>query len=348
MTDRDLDRLLDTLQYEGYLLYPFRPSIKNSRRWNSGALFPRKHAEARGGLSPCLMRMELLLAGPESVEVRAKVRFLRVEARTIGKSPDPDREIRVDAAFPRVPSLEVSGVVHVPWKEGLKREAGLPPQPLSALAKQPVRHAFQCPGDRRRELLRDRTGRILGDVVRDTAPLCGVLELSAHRVGDGVHRLTLNVSNQTRMADYADLAEAELCAFLATHVLLRAEGGAFLSLIDPPSASSDAAKACRNIGNWPILVGAPGCADAVLGSPIILPDYPQSAPESPGDLFDSTEIDEILSLRVQTLTDAEKRALSALDPRGRELLERTESLAQRQRKSLHGAWRSAKEAPGAS
>ena len=49
----------------------------------------------------------------------------------------------------------------------------------------------------------------------------------------------------------------------------------------------------------------------MLSSPIILYDYPQIAPESPGDLFDGTEIDEILALRILTLTDAEKAEMRA-------------------------------------
>jgi len=64
----------------------------------------------------------------------------------------------------------------------------------------------------------------------------------------------------------------------------------------------------------------------MLCSPIILYDYPQVAPESAGDLFDSTEIDEILSLRILTLTDDEKAEIREGDDRARGILERTESL----------------------
>ena len=49
-----------------------------------------------------------------------------------------------------------------------------------------------------------------------------------------------------------------------------------------------------------MLVGEEGERDTMLSSPIILYDYPQIAPESPGSLFDGTEIDEILSLRILT------------------------------------------------
>jgi len=88
-----------------------------------------------------------------------------------------------------------------------------------------------------------------------------------------------------------------------------------------------------------VLVGEEGQKDTLLSSPIILYEYPQVAPESPGDLFDCTEIDEILSLRILTLTEEEKRQASAIDERGRKLLERTESLAREQLMGLHGTMR---------
>ena len=110
-------------------------------------------------------------------------------------------------------------------------------------------------------------------------------------------------------------------------------------MIDPPEPWKEIAAGCRNIGMWPVLVGEPGDHSTMLASPIILYDYPQIAPESPGDLFDATEIDEILTLRILTLTEDEKRAMSAVDDRARALLERTESLAREQLMGLHGAIR---------
>jgi hydrogenase maturation protease len=77
----------------------------------------------------------------------------------------------------------------------------------------------------------------------------------------------------------------------------------------------------------------------MLSSPIILYDYPQIAPESAGDLFDGTEIDEILTLRIMTLTDAEKREMRGVDERARRILERTETLPAEQLMKLHGAMR---------
>lgn len=78
----------------------------------------------------------------------------------------------------------------------------------------------------------------------------------------------------------------------------------------------------------------------MLSSPIILPDHPQVAPESPGDLHDAAEIDEILTLRTMLLTDEEKREARATDLRAAEILDRVETMPPEVFRRLHGAVRS--------
>ena len=128
-------------------------------------------------------------------------------------------------------------------------------------------------------------------------------------------------------------------SLLSAHTILRVDGGEFVSLLDPPPALREAAAGCNNIGTWPVLVGDDGERDGMLSSPIILYDYPQIAPESPGDLFDGTEIDEILALRILTLTDEEKREMRHGDERARQILERTEALPAEHFMKLHGRLR---------
>ena len=110
----------------------------------------------------------------------------------------------------------------------------------------------------------------------------------------------MRVENLTELstAERGDRSLAQRRAFASTHTILGVRDGAFLSLMDPPDGARDAAAACDNQGTWPVLVGEPGETDSILSSPIILYDYPDIAPESPGDLFDATEIDEILTLRI--------------------------------------------------
>jgi hydrogenase maturation protease len=164
----------------------------------------------------------------------------------------------------------------------------------------------------------------------------GSLSIAAVSCGSELYRLTARVRNLTGIEPSATRDAAQMRALASTHLLFGVRDGQFISLIDPPEPAREAAASCRNQGAFPVLVGGP---DTLLASPIILYDYPQIAPESPGDLFDSSEIDEILTLRILTLTDEEKREMRAADPRAKALLDRTEALGQEELMKLHGVLR---------
>jgi hypothetical protein len=127
--------------------------------------------------------------------------------------------------------------------------------------------------------------------------------------------------------------------FAAAHVVLTIENGEFVSLTDPPSGFEHVVAGCENIKTWPVLVGEEGDKSMLLSSPIILPDYPEVAPESSGDFFDGAEIDQLLVLNILTLTDEEKAEMRASDPRTRAILERTESMTADDLLNLHGTIR---------
>ena len=41
------EKIADAVLFEGYMLYPYRPSaLKNRQRWNFGTLYPRAFAES--------------------------------------------------------------------------------------------------------------------------------------------------------------------------------------------------------------------------------------------------------------------------------------------------------------
>ncbi|HYE90750.1 MAG TPA: hypothetical protein VEA38_07020 [Terriglobales bacterium] len=168
----------------------------------------------------------------------------------------------------------------------------------------------------------------------------GALTVGAEPAGEGLFKISVLVENRTAFApDPNATREARRDtalhgAFTAAHVLLRVTGGAFLSLIDPPEIARAAAARCRNVGVWPVLVGAAGADDAMLAAPIVLDDHPRVAPESPGDFFDATEIDAMLTLRVLTLSDEEKAAVRTGDPLAAALLARTERLTDAERRRL--------------
>ncbi|MGC2238578.1 MAG: hypothetical protein WA584_20660 [Pyrinomonadaceae bacterium] len=125
----------------------------------------------------------------------------------------------------------------------------------------------------------------------------------------------------------------------SAHTILSVKKGEFVSLLEPPEGLGEAAAACENTGTYPILVGDDGARDCMLSSPIILYDYPKIAPESPGELFDGAEIDEILTLRILTMTDEEKREMLGVDERARKILERSENLSPEQFMKMHGVLR---------
>jgi hypothetical protein len=135
-------------------------------------------------------------------------------------------------------------------------------------------------------------------------------------------------------------AEVLRHTLVSTHTILRVQNGEFVSLLEPPDAYRDAVAQCENIKTWPVLAGEPGERHTVLSSPIILYDYPQISPESQGNYFDATEIDELLALTVMTLTDEEKQEMRDSGMHSREILERTESLSEEQLIKLHATVRS--------
>jgi hypothetical protein len=155
----------------------------------------------------------------------------------------------------------------------------------------------------------------------------------------GIVRLRVRIENTApRLPAGSARTTVMRSSLIGTHVLVGTTGGRFVSSIDPPEWTRPALEGCVNEGSFPVLVGARD--DVALGSPIILPDHPEVAPESAGPLFDATEIDEILVLRTLALGDDEKDEARRTDPRARELIDRVDDLAPEIFERLHGAIRS--------
>jgi hydrogenase maturation protease len=211
------------------------------------------------------------------------------------------------------------------WQEAAECEMTLPDVRFAELEAGVMRRVFAHPATRTEQ--------------RSQEALECTIEVSAEQVQDGLFRIGVRISNTTPIP-----ATSPAQALLSAHTILRVRGGEFVSLLETPAEFQEAATACRNVGTWPVLVGEEGARDTVLSSPIILYDYPQVAPESPGDLFDGAEIDEILSLRILTLTDDEKDAMRHTDDRARRILERTEALPPEHFMKLHGVLRSLRPA----
>lgn len=336
MTTRtEVERVADAVLYEGYLLYPYRPSsVKNRQRWTFGGVFPRVYSEAHEGTEPWFAQTECLLREETGARLSVCVRFLHLIERTAAEVLGDWPAVGEPPLRP-VPVLRAGPRSYPTWQEATDRRLDLEALPVADLLAQPRRALIDLPAERRVGRVSGSDGTIAGALVRTSDSVTGEVEVSAVRVGPGLVRIRLRVSNLTPLADPQGMTrdDAVRSALVSTHAILHAEGGRFVSPTDPSAAD------CQNVGLWPVLAGEEGRAASVLAAPIILYDYPRVAPESPGDLFDATEIDEILTLRILTLTEQEKEEMIAADDRARHILERSESLAREQLLNLHGTIR---------
>jgi hypothetical protein len=209
---------------------------------------------------------------------------------------------------------------------------------LSELVGSSERVEIDIAGGSTEDPLAEPAGEAVGALVRSWRPLRGAVEVGAELLKEGTFRVTARITNTTPWAG-EDRETTLRQTFVSTHTTLDVEAGEFVSLIDPPEELKEAAEGCENLKTWPVLVGEEEERRTMLSSPIILYDYPQIAPESPGDLFDGTEIDQMLILNVLNLTDEEKEEMRASDPRGRDILERCESLSPEELMKLNGTFR---------
>lgn len=362
MTASLVEKIADAVLYEGYILYPYRPSaVKNQQRWNFGALCPETYSVAQRGTENWTMQTECLVEGGENTTVDLKVRFLHLLVREVGQRVD-DCQLPASACshyqvepsgskshYAAVGSLEVNGRLCQTWQEAVEREVVVSAIPLNN-AGEPTKQKFSFPQSKTVEPLRDDvSGKVVGVIVRRQQAIEGVVEVRIDDVSSkaGIKsplRLTVRILNRTRFenAESRSRDEALMRSFVSTHTILNVDKGEFVSLLDPPDSFQLAAAECSNIGTYPVLVGAEGARDCMLSSPIILYDYPQIAPESAGNLYDGTEIDEILTLRIMTLTEEEKREMRGADDRARQILERTETLPMEQLMKMHGAMKGVK------
>ena len=351
-----VEKIAEAVLYEGYILYPYRPSaVKNQQRWNFGALCPQSYSLVQGGTEAWTMQTECLAHVSAGTTLDLKVRFLHLLTREV-RVPVSERAFKVtdfrddqvstflsDSDFPVVASLKVNGKLFQTWQEAVERDVSLAGIELSELGSNPQRMPFTFQSSEHKEPLRDESsGEIVALIVRKQQEIKGEIELTAKRLGADIIKLTIRILNRTPLVDAGQRSrdDALMRSLVSTHTILNVHQGEFVSLLDPPDAFRAFVGGCNNVGTFPVLVGAEGERDCVLSSPIILYDYHQIAPESAGDLFDGTEIDEILTLRIMTLTDEEKIEMRGADERARQILERTEMLPLEQLMKLHGAMRS--------
>lgn len=315
MNTKILDAIANAVLYEGYMLYPYRPSsAKNRQRFNFGVLYPRAYCEVQRGCDPWDMQTECLVEGTSLTSIEVRARFLHLVSRSTQQ------------------------LSQAPWLEAVERTVAVPVCSVESLCQTPLEWPFAFEANRQGD-----TSDAATTVVRTQEAINGTIEITSTHMQDGLFKVRVRVQNLVQLDEAAagqlSRDQVLLRSFASAHTALGVLDGKFVSLLEPPEAFREFTSQCQNVGTWPVLVGEAGERDTMLSSPIILYDYPQIAPESPGDLFDGTEIDEILALRILTMTDAEKQEARQSDDRARRMLDRTESLPMEHLMKLHGTLR---------
>ena len=319
--------IADAVLYEGYLLYPYRASSsKNQSRWQFGVLGPPRASAASFAEEPGLSFQCLLAPAAGPATVSPHLRFLQLQVRTV--------EQYADGSYLPVNEMIVDGVSVLSWEEAVECEVALPSYDVGGAA---VVTSVEIPGGDEVEPVLDAAGTRVGRILRRRLPLRADVSVGGEP-DRGFTRLTVAVTN-THPDEVHGKDAAIRSSMIGTHVLLVADGVGFVSLLEPPESAAEAAARCAHHRCFPVLVGPDGSNDVVMGSPIILYDHPEIAEQSAGALFDSTEIDEILSLRVMTMTEAEKAEARATDPRAAAIIDRCDQMSAETLGDLHGVLR---------
>src|ERR1700683_2920350 len=327
-------KVAEAVLYEGYLLYPYHQnSQKNQARFQFGVLMPPAYA-ALDPSEPSATQTQCLVECGDGARVQVGLRFLQAQHRQVSRVLDDGDRGDVD-------TLVVDGTEYTSWDEAVEREEQVYADVAELLSGE-FRAPFSFGPEVTSTEIDDSADRVAGQVTRTLSAVYGIVRIGAKRVAGpfGALQLTVRIENLTEPSvPLRGRDEALACALIAAHTLIRVPGGVFISMTEPPEWAAAEVAACVNLGTWPALAGTAECRDLMLSAPVILYDHAEVAPESQGDLFDATEIDEILTLRTLALTDAEKQAARATDPRARELMDRLEGMPPELFDRLHGAIR---------
>jgi hypothetical protein len=320
--------IADAVLYEGYLLYPYRAtSSKNQSRWQFGVVGPPGASDAGVGEDDTLST-QFLIDGDS--ELSLVVRFLQLQHRRAERDAGGGRYEPVDELTSGVQSW-------VTWDEAVECELSFGPFDLADLQQPRTLPVAVAAGS-------DTEDVDGGRLIRTRAAIRAELRVAVER-DDGLHRVSVSVRNTGEATADKDLGKdldkekAIATSLIGTHLIGEVVGGEFVSLLEPPDSATGPVSRCLQHRCFPVLAGRPGQRDLLLISPIILYDHPEIAEQSEGALYDSCEIDEILTLRVMTMTDEEKAQARATDPLAAAIIDRCDSMSPEAMQQLHGILR---------
>jgi hypothetical protein len=267
---------------EALLYRPAAPRRNCQERFQLGRVYPEAYCHAPKGAGRCTMQTECLLLPQSNWPVlEVYVQFLQPVWRDIGvlPVPQPDLPEGVKPQFVTVPEWSLDGQLYQTWQEAVERTVA--PIPLTVSMDEPSSslRSFEFAAGCSFEPIRNSAGQVAAVFARRHDFICGLVELEAAPLSSGAVKVTIRVSNDTPLGPMVlQVPEAVLMrTFTSTHTILHAHGAEFISLVEPPAPYREEARACRNLGTWPVLVGEEtgGERHTLLSSPVVLEDYPK-------------------------------------------------------------------------
>jgi hypothetical protein len=306
MNFTSVEKIAAALLYEGYILYPYRSTAIKNRQ--------------RWNFGTLYPRVYA-----EAQRPREPFSLVSECLLVPGHSVSLDIKVSFLQLLPQPRTGSGLADPSLDWDEAIERTSDHCDLSLSALLTAPLRLH-----------------------INPTAELAASLTIRARTLPSGACILHLELQNISQLSSGTEPRRDEALpqSLVSAHLLLGLTGGEFISLLEPSDLYAVDAKACTNIGVFPVLAGDEPDRSILLLSPIIMYDYPKTSPESAGDFFDGTEMDEMLTLRVLTLTDDEKQQMRTGDQRARRILERTEALTSQEMLKAHGIVRPTREIRG--
>ena len=291
--DLTLKKLIHTLLYEGYALYPHRgPALKNKTPLPFGVVYPEAFC-MQNKLMHCEMQTECIVHGSADTTLDVTVKFLHVSNKAgHTKSSWQGIEREINPGKLNIGSLTQS-ITILPFrfdKSDIQKEINL----FTAIEGCLIIHASEIPAMQ------------------------------------NAFRISVVIINSTYIKNTESITVAEVMnmSLIFTHTILKTEMGQFISQQNPPAKWKDMIEQCQNLHTWPVLIDESN--NTMLSSPIILHDYPKINRGTAGKLFDSTEIEEALTLHVNTFTENEKREIIHRDEKLRTLMDNINEITSQQ------------------
>lgn len=320
-----LENITHTLLYEGYALFPYhRSAVKNQKPVPFGVVFPQ-HYNSYNEHAHSGIRAQCIVTGSEDPLVNISVRFLHLK-----KTELLERLVQGNGIhdFTPVTDLDVNGKSYQAGWQTIERTISTGDLPVSQFLKSGKVFFIEFDKMYDSKSIYYEGGEVAAKQINSVSEIRGAVSIEAAQI-ENIHnafRIAIHITNTTPVEHAESVTRDDILSqsFLSTHTILQTKNGEFISQQNPPEKWRAAMEENKNINTWPILIDENNTT--LLASPIILYDYPRINPQSSGDLFDSTEIEEALLLHVGVLSDDEKKRIARSDEKLQTMLNKVSQI----------------------